>query len=215
LPGITACEFGVAGGDGLLALEQIAIEVGRFWSIKVDTYGFDAGCGMPAPRDYRDLPHVWSEGFYAMDQTKLRSRLSRAVLILGDVAETAPRFAPRHPLGFIAFDLDYYSSTKAALRVFEGPPESRLPRVFCYFDDTIWPERACHNEYVGELCAIREFNEEHAAMKLCPPHLLTANFPHPAIWHHQIYVLHDFDHALYCVNVTPNTAAHRQLVLTG
>jgi hypothetical protein len=63
---------------------------------------------------------------------------------------------PPYPVGFVAFDLDYYSSTTVAFRVFE---KEHLPRVHCYFDDTIWPESAYHNEYIGELCAIREFNE--------------------------------------------------------
>jgi hypothetical protein len=213
LPGISACEFGVAGGNGLVALERIAADVERLTHVPIDVYGFDLGSGMPAPCDYRDLPHVWGSGFYRMDESSLRARLSRASLIVGDVAKTVPMFRPRYPLGFVAFDLDYYSSTKAALPIFDGPPQSKLPRVFCYFDDTIWPERACHSEYTGELCAIREFNAEHAKMKLCQPHLLTATLPRPAVWHHQIYVMHDFEHPLYCVNVTPEGETARQLVL--
>lgn len=33
-----------------------------------------------------------------------------------------------------------------------------LPRVYCYFDDVVWPEFACHNEFTGELHAIHEYN---------------------------------------------------------
>ena len=40
-------------------------------------------------------------------------------------------------------------------------------------------------------------------MKLCPIHMLRHTLPHPSAWHDQMYVLHDFHHPLYCINVTP------------
>ena len=63
--------------------------------------------------------------------------------------ETTEQFArsTRSPIGFIAFDIDYYSSTVQSFRIFAAGPESRLPRVYCYFDDLVWPEEACHNDY--------------------------------------------------------------------
>jgi hypothetical protein len=203
--GISVIEFGVAGGQGLLAMEKAAEEVERHFGVAIDVFGFDTGKGMPAPTDYRDLPHVWGQGFYVMDVERLRARLKRARLMLGDVEETLATFVPgvKHPIGFVAFDLDYYSSTKKAFRVWEGLPDTRLPRVVCYFDDIVWPERAYHNEYVGELCAIREYNLDHSGMKLCPIHLLRHTQPQPSAWHDQMYVLHDFHHPLYCVNITP------------
>jgi hypothetical protein len=209
IPAISVIEFGVAGGRGLLALEGIAKEVSRALSVNIAVYGFDSGTGMPAPVDYRDLPHVWKQGFYEMDQATLKASLKHAHLILGDVANTVPTFLGTGdiaPVGFIAFDLDYFSSTKAALRVFEGGPKSHLPRVFCYFDDIIWPEFAYHNEYMGELCAIREFNAEHTYLKVTPIHMFSHTRPHPAPWNEQMYVFHDYQHPLYCVNVTPKDA---------
>lgn len=206
LPGVSALEFGVAGGNGLVALEAIAREVSQHLRIPIDVYGFDTGAGMPAPRDYRDLPHVWDQGFYPMDVAALRARLETAKLILGDVEDTVPAFIAEPtllPVGFIAFDLDFYSSTQKAFRIFSGNGRITLPRVYCYFDDIFWPEFACHNEYVGELCAIREFNEQHEARKLLPLHLLRNIQPHPARWHDQIYVFHNFQHPLYCVNIAP------------
>ena len=49
-----------------------------------------------------------------MDVERLRARLKRARLILGDVEEMLPAFLPgaKHPIGLVAFNLDYYSSTK-------------------------------------------------------------------------------------------------------
>jgi hypothetical protein len=215
LPGITVAEFGVAGGSGLLALEDTARQMAAFFGITIDVLGFDSGNGMPPPADFRDLPHVWAEGFYRMDEPKLRARLKQARLLIGDLSATVPQAMSglRHPLGFVSFDLDYYSSTIKALAIFEGPQDSRLPRVFCFFDDMIWPERACHNEYTGEAAAIREFNDCHGARKICRIEHLRWMRKIPSSWNEQMHVLHDFDHPLYTRNVTPAGEKHTQLKL--
>src|SRR5687767_9249052 len=75
---ISMVEFGVAGGNGLVALEQAAENAENRSGVKIEVYGFDTGTGLPKPQDYRDLPHLWHEGDYRMDVTKLRSRLRRA-----------------------------------------------------------------------------------------------------------------------------------------
>ncbi|HEV2349356.1 MAG TPA: hypothetical protein VG028_05850 [Terriglobia bacterium] len=215
---ISVIEFGVAGGRGLLALESIAGTVTKYSGVSIDVVGFDGGLGMPEAVDYRDLPYVWGKGFYTMDENKLRSRLSpRTELVIGDVAETVPAWLTgkpkdRAPVGFVAFDLDYYSSTKKALSVFEGSRhELHLPRVYCYFDDIMWPHHACHNPYIGELCAIREFNQSHEMLKLCPIHMLRHMRVHPDAWTEQMYVLHDFKHPFYCKNITPSGVKHTQI----
>lgn len=215
LPGVSVLEFGVAGGNGLLALERIARQMAAHFGIPISVYGFDTGSGMPAPVDYRDLPHVWGQGFYKMDAERLRARLQSAQLLPGDVAATVPEFLASRPdpVGFISFDLDYYSSTKTAFGVFAGEPSTRLPRVFCYFDDIVWPERACFSDYVGELCAIREYNEENAQRKIAPlPHLQWMR-RHRAVWNEQIYVHHDFAHSAYTQMITPQGDLYRQIPL--
>lgn len=210
--GITVVEFGVAGGRGLRALESIAAEMETYFGVKIAVAGFDSGKGMPPPVDYRDLAHVWGQGFYQMDEEKLRSSLTRAELVLGDVAQTVKDFAARceHPIGFVSFDLDYYSSTKNAFGIFSGAAASRLPRVFCYFDDILWPEHACYNEYVGEYRAMAEFNAEHEMQKIAKiPHLVWIR-ERPAAWNEQMYVMHDFSHPDYTRNVTPKGDQHTQ-----
>ncbi len=206
LSNITVIEFGVAAGAGLLALEDIALRFGKHFKLQISVVGFDTGSGMPKPTDYRDLPYVWDQSFYKMDEDKLRSRVRVADLILDDVQMGVESFLVdrcKGPIGFISFDLDYYSSTKKALGIFDGPVESRLPRVFCYFDDVIQPERACYCDYTGELLAINEFNSEHSGKKLCKlPHLGWIR-PKRAAWNEQIYVMHDFHHPLYSRNITP------------
>jgi len=151
-----------------------------------------------------------------MDEGKLRSRLTAAKLILGNVSETLSPFLEElengvAPVGFVSFDLDYYSSTKQALTIFEGSPQTRLPRAFCYFDDIIQPLRAYLNPYVGELLAINEYNLEHEHQKIARIEHLTWLRERPALWNHQIYVHHDFTHPLYTRSVTP--LGHRQLPL--
>lgn len=200
---ISTIEFGVAGGAGLVAMERIAAEVGQALSMRILVFGFDLGKGLPAPVDYRDLPYLWQGGFYEMDEEKLRQKLTCAELLIGDVSDTVPQFLSRSapPIGYISFDLDYYSSTSKALEIFSSSPSSRLPRVYCYFDDIMGPDIACHNEHTGELFAIREFNKQRS-LKLCPIHGLNEFRTLRAIWHSQMFVLHDFEHPRYCTNIS-------------
>lgn len=213
LNAIQVIEFGVAGGSGLISLERIAAAV-ESDLIRISVTGFDSGQGMPVPVDYRDLPHVWDQGLYAMNVKKLKPRLRTTTeLVLGDLQTTLGSWTPKAPVGFAAFDLDYYSSTKSALALFERESDAFLPRVYCYFDDIFWPEHALHNEWVGELCAIREFNEEHATRKLCLLHMLPYIRIHQSAWNQQIYILHDFRHPLYGKNITAVGARYNQLPL--
>src|SRR5689334_21440341 len=80
-PGFTAIEFGVAGGRGLVTLEQHAAHYARECGIEIDVVGFDTGAGLPASGDYRDMPYYWDTGYYAMDEAALRARLQSAQLI--------------------------------------------------------------------------------------------------------------------------------------
>jgi len=199
---IAAIEFGVAGGNGLVALEQHAEHVRKETGVEVATYGFDTGRGMPPPIDYRDMPYLWQEGYFAMDPAKLRARLKGSRLMLGPVEETVERFCAQEnppPIGFISFDLDYYSSTMAAFRIFDAPARHLLPRIACYFDDMVGDIDWAYNEFTGELLAIKEFNEAHQRMKLAPVQGLRFYGRRlPRAWHEQIFVAHLFDHPDYC-----------------
>jgi hypothetical protein len=206
LKGITAIEFGVAGGNGLVAMEKVADEIGQSMGIKIAVYGFDTGEGMPKSLDYRDLPYIWEQGFYKMEPDRLRARLKYAGIVLGNIAETIPGFLEkelRYPLGFISFDLDYYSSTKEAFTIFNCGDALQLPRIYCYFDDVIEPQQACHNEYTGELCAIREYNNENYKTKIVKINYFSWTRIYPKKWNDQIYVHHNFEHDLYKNMITP------------
>jgi hypothetical protein len=197
----SAIEFGVAGGNGLMALEAHAEYVKRETGVNVAIYGFDTGNGMPSPLDYRDLPYLWQSGDFRMDPEKLKMQLTRAKLILGPVGETVAEFCHSEmppPIGFIAFDLDYYSSTAAAFQIFEQESVYLLPRVVCYFDDVVGDVDWAYNEFTGELLAIKEFNETHNDTKLAPVQGLRFGQKLPQLWHEQIFVAHLFKHADYC-----------------
>jgi hypothetical protein len=198
---ISVIEFGVAGGNGLLALEQHAKEVVSETGVEVVVFGFDTGKGMPPPQDYRDIPYLWQAGYFEMDVAQLRARLKSARLILGDVAETLRDFTVKEnppPIGFIAFDLDYYSSTVAALKIFEVDHKHLLPRIACYFDDMVGDLDWAYNDFTGELLAIKEFNASHEHAKIDRVSGLRFFGPRiPRSWHEQIFVTHLFTHPDY------------------
>jgi hypothetical protein len=199
IPRIAALEFGVAGGNGLLALERAAAAATEFSGTEVEIVGFDTGAGMPAPADLRDAPWLIEPADFKMDEPALRARLSTAQLVLGPVAETVPEWSRsgHPPIGFIAFDLDYYSSTIEAFEALEGDAERLLPRVPCYFDDLFgygW------TDFTGERVAIDTFNATHEERKIGKIHGLRFELPPKEFqeeWHEKLYVIHAFDHPRY------------------
>lgn len=203
----SALELGVAGGNGLVELDRLARAMGQTYGFDVEVTGFDLGTGMPGPLDYRDNPYIWQPGFYTMDESLLRSRLTMAQLTLGDIAQTGRSFMASKPppIGFISFDLDYYSSTAAAAgALLEADLERYLPRVLCYFDDTVGPHEELHCEFTGEMLAIREFNERHSDRKIARINGLGRKLADIADWWVDgIYVLHLFSHPQYNTYIYP------------
>ena len=209
---MTALEFGVAGGNGLLAMERHASAIERESGVRIRVVGFDSGQGLTPATDYRDLPHLWAEGDFSMDQDALRRSLRRAELVIGDVRESAQQFVrdldPSAPIGFAAFDLDLWSSTVGAFDVFRGAATACLPRVWCYFDDIV-----ATVEDVGELLAIREFNAEDHGRRIRHPWMLRANVPFQSPWADQMFQAHLFDHPDYVRMIAPPSS--RELPLEG
>lgn len=199
VPRISVIEFGVAGGNGLVSLERIAEHVESVVGVGIDVYGFDTGTGLPKPSDYRDLPNLWRESAFSMDVARLTDRLKKTRLILGRVEDTIGDFVASGPapVGFISFDLDYYSSTVGALTLLASQYAILLPRVHCYFDDIM---AFTYSEFTGERLAIVEFNAKHKGRKLAPIHGLRYYVPPAyahASWTEQFYLAHFFDHELY------------------
>lgn len=201
LKSMSVVEFGVARGEGLLNLEKLAGEISETIGIEIEVYGFDSADGLPPPQDYRDLPYIWKQGDFLMDHDCLRKELKTARLVIGDVKDTMTAFFETYkpaPIGFIAFDLDYYSSTRDALKIFLTRDEYILPRVLCFFDD-IMDEQATQlfNEFTGELLAIKEFNDGANNKKLCKVNGLSQKRYFKSSWPEAIYAMHAFKHSLY------------------
>ena len=198
---ISVLEFGVAGGNGLIELERMAEEVEKVFDVKIEIYGFDTGLGLPPPQGYRDLPYIWREGFFEMDKDALLRRLSRAKVVFGDVKDTLVDFNEKYdpaPVGAISFDLDYYSSTLDSMRIFDLPADKRLPRIYSYCDDVLSGEGGgilC--DRVGQLAAIREYNEREQSKNFSPIHGFAQSRRVKASWNEKMYVHHDFAHELY------------------
>jgi hypothetical protein len=198
LDSVTIVEFGVADGDGLLNLCEIARRVSSITGVRIDVVGFDTGCGMPAPRDYRDHPDLYQAGDFPMDVDALRRALPfNGQLVLGELAETVPLFmrqlSPESPLGFAAIDVDYYSSAVEALNLFRDQESQKyLPTTLVYLDDII---DISNSRFTGELLAVEEFNASNPLRKIDQYRFLRSDriFKN-ARWIDQIYVLHVLDH---------------------
>ena len=171
LDAVTVCEFGVASGDGLVNLVEVAELVTSETGIAFRVLGFDTGAGLPPVQGFKEHPEIWSGGDFPMvsrDGLVQRTR-GRAEVVLGDIADTVDAFidslTPSSPLGFASIDVDIYSGARSALRSLLGPSEKLLPALSLYFDDVGF---FFANEWCGELAAIREFNCDNEFRKMGP-----------------------------------------------
>jgi hypothetical protein len=168
-PKITAIEFGVWAGVGLLELCDAAKYLMDEMGVEIQVYGFDSAVGLPRLEGFMDHPELWHTGAFKMpDPEVLRAKLPPfASLVIGDVGDTIPAFEKEvrsAPIGFISFDVDLYSSTKRALSVLKFGPTNYLPGVVCLFDDT--HTVLTHSDWCGEAAATREFNEYNTLRKI-------------------------------------------------
>ncbi|MFK0157297.1 hypothetical protein ACIQVK_35200 [Streptomyces sp. NPDC090493] len=199
--GVTVIEFGVGDGGGLESLSRHARHYSRTSGVDIHVLGFDTGRGLPGSADYRDVPYMWTQGQYQMHEDELLARLAgSARLVLGDVSETVPEFLRTHaehlagnPVGFVSFDLDYYSSTASALTLFRDADDAHLlPRVTSYFDDIL-----SIVEETGELAAIADFNRAEKKGIIGKVNALRSHLPFDPVWADQIFEYHRFNHSDY------------------
>jgi hypothetical protein len=208
---VAVLEFGVASGAGLLNLADLARRVTAETGVEVEVHGFDSGTGMPPPVDHRDHPDLYAEGDFPMDHEALRAMLPpHAHLHLGPLSATVPallaQLGTATPIGFVALDVDYYSSSVEALRVLDGPAETYLPLVVLYADDINLEQ---HNSACGELLAIEEFNAAHASRRI-EAHAFFENMRifRRAGWVKQILFAHVLDHPRRSTPAAPSTSRY-------
>lgn len=195
---VTVIEFGVASGEGILNMIDLAPIIEKETGIEFRIVGFDTGQGLPSVQGYKDHPELWKIGDFATEDREglVRKLGGRAEIIWGDIADTIRLFTKSHspsaPLGFVSIDVDIYSATKSALQCLTGKPEMYNPGVSMYFDDVGF---FFANNWAGELLAIAEFNKEQELRKIGSDRslpgrrrLATAN------WYSRMYVCHILDH---------------------
>ena len=209
---VSIIEFGVAGGNGLINIEKHVKIISKELNLDFEVYGFDLATGLPKSDNYKDMIYAWNPGAFKMDVKKLKARLRKSKLIIGDVVETVPEFFEKYdpaPVGCIMFDLDYYSSTKYAFRIFNEDQKYFLPRVNCYFDDV-----NLTNEFIGELNAIKEFNEENKNKKIAQIYNFGERiynlWPGWLMMGNRMFQYHDFSHRDYN---TPEHSTNKPLNL--
>jgi len=213
---ISAFEFGVAGGNGLIALADLAEVVEAETGVKIAVYGFDAGIGLPELiGDYRDYPDRWRPGDYPMDEAALRKQLkSNTTLVIGNISKTIPEWTLRipAPIGFVAVDVDLYSSARELLKMFILPDKKMLKRVYMYFDDIDLPFT---HKFAGEMLAIDEFNASNDKVKIDRWRSIGKQRPFPEnSWLKRMYIAHDLE-AISKARVTRNAAVIRVDQTTG
>jgi hypothetical protein len=199
---VTVVELGVAGGNGLVCLCDLKRDIQSEVGITINVVGFDTGEGLPKSEDPRDTLYAWPTGSYRMDRDALEKRIGgQAELVLGSVANTIASWNPKteSPLGAVLFDLDYFSSTSAALSILTK--ENILPRIWCYFDDVHGGPEEALTERIGEREAIRQFNAS-PMREVLNDHLSPAyafKFLQQESWHERIFLYHRMSHRDYNV----------------
>lgn len=195
---IFAVELGVAEGAGLINMGLIAARVAAATGVAINVIGIDGGAGLPQPADFRDHPERFAAGDFPMpDPGLLRRQLPGGVeLLVGDleasVLHLRRRLSPEAPLGFVALDLDFYSSTVQALALLGGPPDHYLAAFPTYLDDIDGPFT---NPWCGELAAVGAFNEAQPCRKIAPwAGLRAERLCKNALWIEKMYLTHVLDH---------------------
>ena len=196
---VTAIEFGVASGAGLLNMVEVAQLIEAETGVSFNIVGFDTGSGLPQVSGFKDHPEIWNTGDFAMEDREglIRKLDGGAKVIWGDIAKTVGPFTEgisvSEPIGFISVDVDIYTATKSALQCLTGDATKYTPAVSMYFDDVSF---FFANKWAGELAAIDEFNGEHGFRKIDHDRSLAAHRPSKMEgWYQSMYICHILDHA--------------------
>lgn len=198
---VTAVELGVGGGTGFLNMCELAARITEITGVEFELVGFDTGHGLPPPRDYRDHPELYKEGWFPMQRDGLIAALpANARIVFGDLKDTIgaaiAALDASAPIGFVTLDVDFYSSSKHALKLLLGPPDRYLPYVTMYVDDIALPT---NTRFAGELLAISEFNRENELRKIdFDSNLVHARIFKHAEWLSHMYKVHVLDHPVRC-----------------
>lgn len=170
-------EFGVASGRGFFKICEIAKKLSKKYAIDYEVIGFDTGEGLPEIQDYRDHPEKYRFGDYPSMGLKNATLPKKSKIYFGEIKDTIKNFVKESDsnvgkIGFISIDVDLYTSTVDTLGIFKLDASKYLSKVTLHLDDM---RDTDHNEYCGELLAIREFNDLNLPRKICKMNQLRNN----------------------------------------
>jgi len=123
-------------------------------------FGFDSFEGLPAKVSPKDASPDWFEGQFAKSTEEIRPMLKGIPheLIKGFFQESLTdelrKELSRYPPSIVTVDVDYYSSAKVVLEWLRPI----LPTGCLFYFDDVWSFYG--NPEMGELAAIKEFNEK-------------------------------------------------------
>jgi hypothetical protein len=151
---------------------------------------------MPEPIDFRDHPEKYKGGDFPPLKLSENNLPKKTKIFYGDIKDTVHliknELGENNAIGFVSIDVDYYSSTISCLESLKLESSFYLPNTIMYFDDVNNPD---HNEFCGQLLAIREFNEKNLYRKISKmTQLRNWRYFKNALWLEQMYFLHVLDH---------------------
>jgi hypothetical protein len=193
---VSVIELGVAGGNGVIALEKYKLKIQKLLNIKINIYGFDTGEGLPKTNSIYDLPFYWKENNYKVNKNILKNKINSKIYY-GDITNTIDKFIIIPPKNIVSifFDLDLYTSTKNFLDQIYKIEDFLCPRVYCYFDNIFCPENWI-SQFNGELLAINEFNQQNNNIKIGHSVDSLKDFRFP-LAKNLLFMMHVFNHKDY------------------
>ncbi len=162
-------EFGVASGRGFYKIAEIAEKLSKLYGIDYELIGFDTGKGLPTIYDYRDHPEKYRYGDYPSNGLEKVKLPKNCKIYFGEIKNTLNTFKNefsknKGKIAFVSIDVDIYSSTVDTLNLFKLDESKYLSKVTLHLDDM---RDTDHNEYCGELLAVKEFNSLDIPRKIC------------------------------------------------
>ena len=195
---IAVAEFGVFDGRGLRLMASMAQRLSKQSGVEIKVYGFDTGTGLPAPKDWRDLPHIMGEGGYAMSgvdalRLELKGKAELVINDIGKIGKLSNVLDPTVPLGFAAVDVDLHSSTLATFELLATAEKmALLPMVNLYIRNSF--TRQYYTRFVAGLLAVDDFNRNSETKKIDIDRSISHWYGTVEPWHASMYVMHTLDY---------------------
>ena len=199
---MSVLEFGVASGEGIKVMQKIQNDILKEYNFEIFIYGFDSSTGLPKSTNIKDQVYFWKESMFInsnSDYSKIENNQTK--IIIGNVENTASTFIDKFKppvIGFISFDLDFYTSTIGAFSLFNKTYINNfLPRVECFMDDTASYNYLSANSQTGVLKAISEFNKNDEEIQILQKVGIGRSRKVISGWFDACFVIHFFSHEKY------------------